>query len=155
MDILNPQSANNNQDKKAEIQILNELRQNIFKINFDLLDLFFERKQILSLIQQAKIKLNLPTFLPEQEKSILGNALMFEKLKKLSVKEWLAFSLLWEAQASEFSSYPRWSCKVHIKKSQSTLDLEERINPLLLKLLAPAIFEQLLLSDDFLYLKNL
>jgi chorismate mutase len=132
---------------------LAQIRQNLLQKNSALFQTILERRFLCIKIQELKdVSGQHSCFDPVREKEVFQ--LHDHQLKQLSFKELLAFSLIMEdqAQAISFDSYPNWSESVHLRQKQG--DLIEMINPLMIKLLHPELFDKFDLTDEFEFLKD-
>jgi chorismate mutase len=129
------------------------LRESLSKVNEQFFLTIQERRSLTLKIQHFKDSTgSYPFYAPKHEKKIF---LYFrDQLKKLSIKELLAFSLIMEDQAQAFipSAYPIWSERIHL--TSSSQNLFEMINPLILKMIHPDFFYRLELSEEFSFLKD-
>lgn len=131
---------------------LERYRESLLQLNSEILISIQERRRICLKIQELKSSEGAyPHFDPAREISIFE--LQKEHFLKLSLKELLSFSLMMEDQAMALApgSYPSWSMKIHL--SQQVGELFEMINPLLLKVSHPEIFNRLEFKPDFDFLK--
>lgn len=131
---------------------LEVLRLKLLNLNIELFELMSKRTQYVHKIQEQKLSENLKVFDPKRE------VLLFAKiqidLKKLTLKQLFAFSLIIENDASTFcSSYPFWSERVHILNASGKLI--EQINPILLKAYDTRLFSELSLKLDFDFINKL
>jgi chorismate mutase len=131
---------------------LDSLRSELNQLNYQMVDLLAKRKQMVHQIQEEKIHLGKPVFSPARENELFKK--FQEQLQSLSVKELLIFSLVIEEDAHSFSSsYPAWSEGEHLQNDSSN-NLAEQINPILLKVILPGEFEKLSLKADFDFIRN-
>lgn len=132
---------------------LERYRESLLQLNSEILISMQERRRICLKIQESKsIQGPYPHYDPSRELEIFE--LQKEHFLKLSMKELLSFSLMMEDQAMALApgSYPSWSQKVHLARPSN--ELFEMINPLLLKVSHPEIFNRLDFSHEFDFLKN-
>ncbi len=131
---------------------LAQLREALAQTNSEFILTLEERRKLCLQIQTLKDRSGVSHYDPEQEKRIFSQG--STQLKKLSLKELLAFSLVMEDQAQAMApgTYPAWSSRVHLKESQG--DLFELINPLLLKIVKPEAFRRLTLESDYVFLND-
>lgn len=131
---------------------LERYRESLLQLNSEILISIQERRRICLKIQELKSTQGpYPHYDPQRELDIFE--LQKEHFIKLSLKELLSFSLLMEDQAMALApgSYPSWSTKIHL--SQKAGELFEMINPLLLKVSHPEIFNRLEFTPDFDFLR--
>ena len=132
---------------------LAQLREALAQLNSEFFLTIAERRNLTVKIQEFKGSTGRYShYDPDREKEIF--ALFQGQLKNLTIKELLAFSLIMEDHAVAMApgSYPAWSNHVHIANQKS--ELYEMINPLLLKVSRPEIFNRLTLSQEFSFLKD-
>lgn len=132
---------------------LSQLREALAQTNSELLLTINDRRKLCVQIQGLKEKLSSYShYVPEQEKKVFEH--FATQMKDLTMKELLAFSLIMEDQAQTMApgSYPNWSSRIHLTTPGT--DLFEMINPLLLKITHPEIFNRLKLLPDFSFLKD-
>lgn len=133
---------------------LAQLREALAQHNSEFFLTLSERRAITVRIQEYKqTRGRYSHYDPEREKEVF--TYFSEELKRLSLKELLAFSLVMEdhAMAMAPGSYPAWSDSVHIvEKKNEIFDL---INPLLLKFARPDFFNRIELIREFSFLKDL
>jgi chorismate mutase len=130
-----------------------QLREALAQLNSEFFLTIAERRNLCVKIQSFKeSKGRYSHFDPEREKEIFG--LFHAQLKKVSIKELLAFSLIMEDQAMAMApgAYPSWSQKIHLVNPKG--ELFEMINPLILKEAYPEFFNRLALSVEFNFLKD-
>jgi chorismate mutase len=128
-------------------------RRDLLELNREFFDLLDDRRVICHKIQALKPWVGtFAHFDPHREKELF--ALLESRLHELGLKELLAFSLIIEehALALRAGSYPLWSEKIHLLETSE--DLFQMINPLLLKSIRPEFFSKLVLSSDFSFLKD-
>jgi chorismate mutase len=128
-------------------------RESLLQLNSEILISLQERRRICLKIQELKSRAGAyPHYDAQRELEVFE--LQKDHLLKLSIKELLSFSLLMEDQAMALApgSYPSWSLKVHMLKPTS--ELFEMINPLLLKVTHPEIFNRLEFVPDFDFLRD-
>jgi len=132
---------------------LAQCREALAQINSEFFLLLKERRALCLKVQELKNPShNYQHYDPEREKVLFLQ--LSPDLKNLSIKELLAFSLIMEDQAMAMApgSYPAWSQKIHlITKSD---EIHHQINPLLLKLSKPIIFQKLQLTPEFIFLNQ-
>ena len=129
------------------------LRESLAQLNSELFLTIRERRSVTLKIQDYKDSSGrYPYYDPDQEKIIFHHFL--EQLKKFSLKELLAFSLIMEDQAMALApgSYPEWSQSTHLQVLSG--NLYEMINPSMLKVTHPDFFNRLALSGEFSFLKD-
>lgn len=131
---------------------LAQLREALAQTNSEFIINVDERRKLCLQIQTLKEKSGVAHYDPDQEKKVFSQA--SNELKKLSLKELLAFSLVMEDQAGAMApgTYPSWSNRVHIKEAKG--ELFELINPLLLKVVKPEAFRRLSLASDYVFLND-
>lgn len=132
---------------------LTQLREALAHLNSEYFLTIAERRYLCVKIQEFKeFKGRFAHYDPEREKEIFG--LLQIQLKNITMKELLAFSLIMEdhAMAMAPGSYPTWSTKVHLVNPSA--ELFEMINPLMLKISHPELFNRLSLSPEFTFLKD-
>lgn len=131
---------------------LAQLREALAQANSEFILNVDERRKLCLQIQTLKERSGVSHYDPDQEKKVFTQGSV--ELKKLSLKELLAFSLVMEDQAQAMApgTYPAWSSRVHLKESNG--DLFELINPLLLKILKPEAFKRLTLANDYVFLND-
>ena len=129
---------------------LTELRVALDQVNQQWLSLVQRRRELVGQIQAAKQKNSLPTFDHSREASLFAASAVV--LAPLHLKELLAFSLLMEAHAGSPENYPAWSEGVHL--TELPLKDFHRINPVLLKLVRPELFQTLQIAPDFAFLRD-
>lgn len=133
---------------------LAQLRERLAQLNSELFLTLGERRTLCLKIQSEKDSSGrYAHYDPERERDLFQH---FEKeIKELSLKELLAFSLIMEdhAMAMAPGSYPSWSGCCHIANPKK--DLAEMVNPLMLKISHPNLYQRLSLNPEFLFLKDL
>jgi len=132
---------------------LSLLRESLAQVNEQLFLIIQKRRSVTLKIQDFKDSSGrYPFYDPKHEKKIFLH--FMEELKKLSMKELLAFSLIMEDQAMAFApgTYPVWSEHVHLTRYSQ--NLFEMINPLMLKMAHPDFFHRLEFSEEFSFLKD-
>jgi chorismate mutase len=132
---------------------LAQLREALLQLNTQFFQILEDRRELTQRIQGLKdVTGRYAHFDPEREKVLFHHVL--DALKKLTLKELLAFSLVMEDQAMSMApgSYPSWSSGIHLQ--DSARDLPSMINPLLLKITHPELFNRLFLAPDFSFLKQ-
>lgn len=131
---------------------LAQLREALAQTNSEFIINLEERRKLCLQIQTLKEKSGISHYDPDQEKKVFTQA--NAELKKLSLKELLAFSLVMEDQAQAMApgTYPAWSNRVHLKEFRG--ELFELINPLLLKIVKPEAFKRLTLESDYDFLND-
>lgn len=132
---------------------LAQYREALAQANSELFYLLSERRSLCLKVQEFKVAQGkYPHFDPKRELEVFAGSI--EHLKKLSIKELLAFSLVMEDQAMAMApgSYPNWSARIHLSGPQN--EIYEMINPLMLKSTHPQLFSKLNLGPDFQYLKD-
>jgi chorismate mutase len=133
---------------------LAQLREALAQLNSELFLTIIERRSLCIKIQEFKeTGGRFSSYDPTREKEVF--TLHVDEIKKLTLKELLAFSLLMEDQAQAYApgSYPSWSQCTHLIHSQK--ELIEMINPLLLKFRSLELFSKLNLSSEFIFLRDL
>ena len=132
---------------------LAQFREALAQLNSEFFLLLKERRALCLKIQELK-KPNhsYQHYDPEREKTLFTQ--LSSELKNLSLKELLAFSLIMEDQAMAMApgSYPNWSQKIHLLFKND--EIQSQINPLLLKICKPNIFQTLELTPEFNFLKQ-
>ena len=132
---------------------LAQLREALAQLNSEYFLTVAERRGVCVRIQGYKeSRGRFSHYDPDREKEIFQ--LLQLQLAQVSLKELLAFSLIMEDQAMALApgSYPAWSQKVHLIDPKG--DLTEMINPLMLKISHPDFFNRLVLSGEFIFLKD-
>lgn len=132
---------------------LSQYREALLQLNSQFFQILSERRATSLRIQELKdVSGRYSHFDPEREKVLFQQ--MSPELKELTLKELLAFSLVMEDQAMAMApgSYPTWSNSVHIH--EPSRDLVNMINPILLKITHPELFNRLSFSGDFAFLKQ-
>lgn len=132
---------------------LNRYREALLQLNSEILISMLERRRICLKIQELKtVSGPYPHYDASRELEVFE--LHKDHFLKLSIKELLCFSLMMEDQAMALApgSYPSWSAKVHLEKAGA--ELFEMINPLLLKVSHPEIFNRLEFNPDFDFLRD-
>jgi chorismate mutase len=132
---------------------LAQYREALAQANSEFFYLLGERRSLCLKVQEYKAPQGkYQHFDPKREVDLFAASL--EQLKKLSLKELFAFSLIMEDQAMAMApgSYPNWSTRIHLSQGQN--DLYEMINPLMLNSTHPELFAKLNLAADFQYLKD-
>ncbi len=129
------------------------LRERLAQMNSEFFLLVGERRRTSLEIQAMKG----PTgryslYDPERERNLFKQ--LENELKQLSLKELLAFSLIMEDQVQAFApgSYPSWSQASHL--TESTREIYEMINPMLLKFSHQSFFSKLHFNQEFQFLKD-
>jgi chorismate mutase len=133
---------------------LSQLRERLAQINSELFLTLGERRTLSVQIQSAKDSAGRYShYDPEREKELFTQ--LETEIKKLSLKEILAFSLIMEDQAMAMApgSYPSWSQALHVTNPKN--ELSEMVNPLLLKFSHPNLYQRLSLNAEFSFLKDL
>lgn len=128
-------------------------REALLQMNSEILISIQERRRLCLKIQGLKTTSGAyPHYDAKRELEVFE--LQKDHLIKLSIKELLAFSIIMEDQAVALApgSYPSWSSKVHLQNS--TNELFEMINPLLIKVTHPEIYNRLVLAPDFAFLQD-
>jgi chorismate mutase len=110
-------------------------------------DLLYERRSVVTQIKQIKKTQMKKPFDQEREEAFFKKCQ--EKLNEFSLPELLSYSLLMEAHAGD--DYPKWSSRVHLENIDN--ELHEQINPLILKIIRPKLFESLVLNKSYSELK--
>lgn len=132
---------------------LAQLREALLQLNSEFFLTLKERRSLTVRIQEYKASGGRYShYDPEREKEIFQ--LFLPQLKALTTKEMLAFSLVMEDHATAMApgSYPSWSSAIHVQNPKN--DLNELINPLMLKISRPETFQRLSLATDFSFLKD-
>lgn len=132
---------------------LAQFREALAQSNSELFYLIAERRSLCLKVQEFKVPQGkYAHYDPKRELEVFE--LLKDQVKKASMKELLAFSLVMEDQAGAMApgSYPSWSQRSHILNGQG--EIFEMINPLLLKASHPDLFSKLNLSQDFQFLKD-
>ena len=132
---------------------LSQLRERLAQLNSELFLTMKERRILSVQIQSSKDSSGRYShYDPEREKELFTQ--LEAEIKTLSLKELLAFSLIMEdhAMAMAPGSYPSWSQACHVSSPKH--DLAEMINPMLLKMSHPNIYQRLTLNAEFSFLKD-
>lgn len=132
---------------------LAQLREALAQCNSELFLSILERRKVCLKVQEFKEQRGRYShYDPEREKVVFNQ--FKDQFGELSMRELLAFSLIMEDQAQAFApgAYPTWSLRTHLRNSKQ--DIFEMINPMLLKIVHPEIFEKLQLHPDFDFLKE-
>ncbi len=132
---------------------LAQYREALLQLNSQFFQILSERRATSLRIQELKdVSGRYSHFDPDREKALFEH--MAYELKDLTLKELLAFSLVMEDQAMAMApgSYPAWSSSVHLE--DPARDLMNMINPILLKITHPELFNRLSLNGDFAFLKQ-
>ena len=127
---------------------MEELRVQLELINREILWLFFKRRKVIEAIIEKKSSLCPQGSLYDPERELK----VFEKLrpflKEMDLEELLSFSLLIEIHVRrKNSNYPCWSQGKHSR--ENSLGLVNQINPLLLKVVRPSLFKNLVFKEGF------
>lgn len=133
---------------------LAQLREALAQSNSEFFLTIKERRSIGLKIQELKDgQGRYSNYDPERELEMF--TLIKEELKKHSLRELLAFSLVMEDQAQTFApgAYPNWSQRIHLIDPKN--EMVEMMNPLLIKVSHPELFSKLKLASDFAFLKDL
>ena len=133
---------------------LSQFRERLAQLNSELFLTMKERRTLSVQIQSFKdASGRYSHYDPEREKELFTQ--LQGEIKTLSLKELLAFSLIMEdhAMAMAPGSYPSWSQSCHIAAPKN--DLAEMINPLLLRISHPNIYQRFTLNAEFIFLKDL
>jgi chorismate mutase len=133
---------------------LAQLRERLAQLNSELFLTLAERRGLCQKIQGTKeVSGKYSHYDPEREIQLFKQ--LEKEIKELSLKELLAFSLIMEdhAMAMAPGSYPSWSNCTHIVNPKK--ELAEMVNPLLLKITHPNIYQRLILASEFSFLKDL
>lgn len=132
---------------------LQSLRAELDGINQQLIQLVQARRNVVAQIQKQKPTMGdrFASYDSEREWTLFVR--LKPQLDQLTTKELLAFSILMEGQAGAPARYPEWSESVHL--SQKADAIEQRLNPLMVKLLWPPKFEALNLSSQFSFLRSI
>ena len=117
------------------------LRQDLSKLNKEILTLFNLRTLKVAEIQNLKLDQGLSLWSPEQEYILFKD--LVESLNP-SVNQCLLISLTIEEQSLE--GYPRWSQGAHLEHEPSTL--MELINPILLFVKSKSEYQKLKLKTE-------
>jgi chorismate mutase len=132
---------------------LAQLREALLQLNTQFFMLLSDRRALTLQIQELKSASGrFSHFDPERERELFLHLLI--ELKELSLKELLAFSLIMEDQAMAMApgSYPQWSSGTHLEEPDQ--GIVSMINPVLLKITHPELFNRLSLSTEFSFLKQ-
>lgn len=132
---------------------LEQLREALLQANSEFFLTLSERRKLCIAIQEIKGGSGrFSHFDPEREKIVFAH--FSRELKGLSLRELLAFSLVMEDHALAMApgSYPNWSQKNHL--AVPGRDIQEMINPLMLKVSHPDLFGRLELTPEFQFLKD-
>lgn len=131
---------------------LAQLREALAQANSELFYTLADRRKLCGRIQTLKEKQGFSHYDPERESALFQH--FQNELKALTLKELLAFSLVMEDQAQVLApgTYPSWSSRPHLSESSS--ELFEMINPLLLKIARPEIFKRLQLTNTYSFLND-
>lgn len=133
---------------------INQIRSQLMDLNRMMLSVWQQRKKRVHEIQNLKtakpLLAEFKHYDPHQEWNLfLG---LSRPLKQLSQRELLSLSLLMEDHASAPGLYPEWSRGIHLKSFKS--ELNQMINPLLIKLIDPKIYTALPLKESFNFLSE-
>ena len=123
---------------------LDQKREKLLSKTQELISLSQQRKGLVEEIHAMKKLMSLKAWDPSQEKKLFEQ--LDSKLSGSSLKELLWFSLTIEMQSGVSDSYPCWTQRVHLEKSDNFLS--EQINPLLLKMFSPAEYAKLSITDS-------
>lgn len=132
---------------------LTQLREALVQMNSEFFLSLADRRKLCVRIQSLKEKIgSYAHYDPEREMLVFKQ--FQTQLIGLTLKELLAFSLVMEDQAAALApgSYPNWSSRIHLV--EKGLELFEMINPLMLKVSHPEIYQRLKLQPDFTFLKD-
>ena len=132
---------------------LTQYREALLQLNSQFFQILSERRATSLRIQELKdLSGRYSNFDPDREKVLFEQ--MSPELSELTLKELLAFSLVMEDQAMAMApgSYPTWSNSVHL--NEPGRELVNMINPILLKITHPELFNRLSFSGDFVFLKQ-
>jgi chorismate mutase len=133
---------------------LSQLRERLAQLNSELFLTLGERRTLCLQIQNEKDSSGrYAHYDPERERDLFGQ--FQNEIKELSLKELLAFSLIMEdhAMAMAPGSYPSWSQCCHVANPKK--ELAEMINPLMLKISHPNLYQRITLNAEFSFLKDL
>ena len=133
---------------------LSQWRERLAQLNSELFLTLGERRALCLKIQGAKDSVGrYAHYDPEREQQLFTQ--LHAEIKDLTLKELLAFSLIMEdhAMAMAPGSYPSWSQACHVANPKK--DLSEMINPLLLKISHPNLYQRISLNAEFSFLKDL
>ena len=133
---------------------LAHFRELLLQVNTQILQLIVDRRNACLRIQELKaVTGRFSHYDPDREIVVFKH--LQEELKTLSIKELLAFSLIMEDQAMAMApgSYPTWSLGSHLTEAAGK-DFFGMINPLLLKITHPNLFNRLSLNTEFAFLKD-
>ena len=121
-------------------------RQELEALNAQFFSLLDQRRLCVKAIQQCKeVKGAYAYFDPQREVELFEN--FHTELLALSLEELLAFSLLMESHSAFDDRYPRWSQRTHL--AQTSGELFEMINPLLLSTVKKKLYKKLVLHVNF------
>lgn len=130
---------------------LNHLRHELLAINQQFFHIIEQRKDLVHAIQSQKFSAGQTVFCPEREWELFNQ--LANELKRLSIRELLAFSLVIEEDARSFNdTYPAWSEGQHLARDRHqniTQNIIELINPILLKVAQFDHFKDIQLNSDF------
>jgi chorismate mutase len=132
---------------------LAQLREALAQLNSEFFLTIKERRAMTLRIQEFKeTSGRYSHYDPDREKEMF--TLFLDKLKQLSLKELLAFSLVMEdhAMAMAPGSYPSWSASLHLQNPGR--EFHEMVNPLMLRFARPELFNRLVLNQEFSFLKD-
>lgn len=132
---------------------LAQFREALAQLNSEFFLLLKERRAVCLKVQELKNPNHFfQRYDPEREKTLFLQ--LSSDLKNLSIKELLAFSLIMEDQAMAMApgSYPAWSQKIHLVLKND--EIQSQINPLLLKISRPNLFQKLELTPEFKFLNQ-
>jgi chorismate mutase len=132
---------------------LQQYREALLQINTQIFLMISERRALSVKIQGMKESSGRYShFDPERELAVFEQ--LKEEMKALTIKELLGFSLIMEDQAMAMApgSYPVWSSGVHL--IEAAREPYAMINPILLKITHPDLFNRLSFNSDFSFLKQ-
>lgn len=131
---------------------LTELRSSLESVNNSLFKIILQRRELVTAIQGLKSSPGdiWVAYDSVREKELFKRFKV--ELRALEVKELFAFSLLMESHAWAPKNYPEWSEGVHV--TTFPLEAHHRINPLILEVTHPDLFECLSLRPSFNFLRE-
>ena len=127
---------------------MEKLRVQLEFVNQKILQLFFERRELVKAIIAQKCSRGV--YDPQREWEVFRRHK--DLLQRMEWMEVLSFSLLMEAQAyGQDEQYPQWHLGIHLEREheEQLLPIIHQINPLLLKTIHSGRFAQLPLRAKF------
>lgn len=128
---------------------ISDLRDDVLKLNKQLFQLMQSRKKVIASIQITKKSSSVSGFDAKREWEVFQ--LLSDELNAQDMNELFLFSFLMETQVG--GDYPKWSQCAHLRNS--TDELFEKVNPLLLKLVKNEYYKRLKLIDSYEYLETI